>query len=95
MREEVLSSAGAQDTDTSGYELTYLKDIEFNWGDPAKDMDSVCRPGINIPLSPSIFDEFQMGSTTANTIIVDDEEDREKSAATAKHYQSLSVQRSI
>ena len=30
MREEVLSSVGAQDTDTSGYELSDLKDIEFS-----------------------------------------------------------------
>ena len=28
---EVLSSVGAQDTDTSGYELSDLEDIEFNW----------------------------------------------------------------
>ena len=30
MREEVLSSVGAQDTDTSGYELSDLEDIEFS-----------------------------------------------------------------
>ena len=30
MREEVLSSVGAQDTDTSGYELCDLEDIEFS-----------------------------------------------------------------
>ena len=31
MREEVLSSVGAQDLDTSSYQLTNLEDIEFNW----------------------------------------------------------------
>ena len=31
MREEVFSSVGAQDTDTSGYELSDLEDIEFSW----------------------------------------------------------------
>ena len=46
-------------------------------------MDSVFRPGIDTPFSPSIFDYFQMeGSTTANPIIVDDEEDEENSAPT-------------
>ena len=40
-REEVLSSVGAQDTDTSGYELSDLEDIEFSWEDRAVDMDSV------------------------------------------------------
>ena len=83
MREEVLSSVGAQDTDTSGYELSDLEDIEFSWEDPAVDMDSVYRPGIDTPFSPSIFDDFQMqGSTATNPIIVDDEEDKEISAPT-------------
>ena len=31
MRDEVLSSVGAQDLDTSSYQLTDLEDIEFNW----------------------------------------------------------------
>ena len=83
MREEVLSSVGAQDTDTSGYELSDLEDIEFSWEDPAVDMDSVYRPRIHTPFSPSIFDDFQMeGSTATNPIIVDDEEDKENSAPT-------------
>ena len=83
MREEILSSVGAQDTDTSGYELSDLEDIEFSWEDPAVDMDSVYRPGIDTPFSPSVFDDFQMeGSSSANPIIVDDEEDKENSAPT-------------
>ena len=47
MREEVLSSVGAQNTDTSGYELSNLGDIEVSWEDAAVDMDSVYRPGID------------------------------------------------
>ena len=31
MRDEVLSSVGAQDLDTSSYEVSDLEDIEFNW----------------------------------------------------------------
>ena len=82
MREEVLSSVGAQDADTRGYELSILEDIELSWEDPAVDMDSVYRPGIDTPFSPSIFDGFEMeGSTAANPIIVDDEGDKENSAA--------------
>ena len=38
MREEVLSSVGAQDTGTRGYVLSDLEDIEFSWKDPAVDM---------------------------------------------------------
>ena len=83
MREEVHSSVGAQDADTSGYELSDLEDIEFSWEYPAVDMDSVYRPGVDTPFSPSVFDDFQMeGSTAANPIIVDDEEDKENSAPT-------------
>ena len=83
MRKEVLSSVGAQDIDTSGYELFDLEDIEFSWEDAAVNMDSVYRPGIDTPFSPSIFDDFQMeGSTAANPIIVDDEEDKENSDPT-------------
>ena len=61
MREEVLSSIGAQHTDTSGYELSDLEDIEFSWEVTAVDMDSDYRPGIDTPFSPSIFDDFPMG----------------------------------
>ena len=89
MREEVLSSVAAQDTDTSGYELSDLEDIEFSWEDPAVDMDSVYRLGIDAPFSPSKFDDFQMeGSTAANPKIVDDEEDKENSAPTTKTPES-------
>ena len=31
MRHEVLSSVGAQDLDTSSYQVSDLGDIEFNW----------------------------------------------------------------
>ena len=83
MREELLSIVGAQDTDTRRYELSDLEDIEFSWEDPAVDMASVYRPGIDTPISPSIFEDFQMEvSTSANPIIVDDEEDKENSAPT-------------
>ena len=82
MREEKLSTVGAQDTDTRGYELSNLEYNEFSWEEPAVDMDSVYRPGIDTPFFPSIFEDFQMGSTAANPILVDDEEDKENSAPT-------------
>ena len=83
MRKEVLSSVGAQDTDTSGYELSDLEDIKFSWEDPAVDIDGVYRPGMDTPFSPSVFDDFQMeGLTAARPIIVDDEEDKENSSPT-------------
>ena len=77
MRDDVLSSVGAQDMNTSSYRKSNLGDIDFSWEDPAVDMDSVYRPGIDTPFSLSLFDEFQMVSTTTNSIIVDDEKDKE------------------
>ena len=89
MREEVLSSVGAQDTDIMGYELSDLEDIEFSWEDPAVDMDSVYRPEIDTPISPSIFDVFRMeGLTAANPIVVDDEKDKENSDPTTSTPES-------
>ena len=46
-------------------------------------MDAVYQPRIDTLFSPSIFDDFQMGSTAANPIIVDNEEDKENSASAA------------
>ena len=83
MREEVLSIVGAQDTDTRGYKLSDVEDIEFSWEDPAVHVDSVYRTEIDTPFSPSIFGDFQVErSTAANPIIVDDEEHKENSAPT-------------
>ena len=46
-------------------------------------MDNAYRYGNGTHFSSSIFDDFQMEeSTAANSIIVDDEEDKENSAPT-------------
>ena len=50
MRDEVLSSVGAQDLDTSGYQVSDLEDLEFNWENSQLDMDAVFRPSIDTPL---------------------------------------------
>ena len=48
MRDEVLSSVGAQDLDTSSYQESDLEDIEFNWENSQMDMEAVLKPGIGI-----------------------------------------------
>ena len=77
MREEVLSSVGAQDLDTSSYQVSDLEDIEFNWEDSQLDMDAVFRPGIDTPFSPTIFDDLSMEGTIENHILLDEEQDKE------------------
>ena len=61
LREEILSSVGAQDLDTSSYQVSDLEDIEFNWEDSQLDMDAVFRPGIDTSFPPTTFDGLSMG----------------------------------
>ena len=67
MREEVLSSVGAQDLDTSSSQVSDLEDIDFNWDDSQLDMDAVFRPGIDTPFSPTTFDDLLMGDGSVDT----------------------------
>ena len=83
MRDEVLSSVGAQDPDTSSYQVSDLEDIEFNWEKPQLDMDAVFRPGIDTPFSPTTFDDLMMGDgSVENPIVLDEEEDKENAPPT-------------
>ena len=77
MRDEVFSSVGAQDLDTSSYQLIDLKDIEFNWENSQLDINAVFRPGIGTPFSPTTFDDLLMEGSVENTIVLDEEEDKE------------------
>ena len=78
MRDEVLSSVGAQDLDTSSYQVSDLEDIEFNWENSQLDLDAVFIPGIDTPFSPTTFDDLLMGDGSAeNPIVLDEEEDKE------------------
>ena len=78
VRDEVLSSVGAQDLDTSSYQVSDLEDIEFNWENSQLDMDSVFRPGIDTPFSPTVFDDLLMGyGSVEKPIVLDEEQDKE------------------
>ena len=82
MRDEVLSSVGAQDLDTSSYQVSDLEDIEFNWENSHLDMDDVFRPGIDTPFSPTVFDDLLMGDGSVENPIVLEEEDKENAPTT-------------
>ena len=83
MRDEVLSSVGAQDLDTSSYQVSDLEDIEFNWENSQLEMDAVFRPGIDTPFSATTFDDFLMGDgSVENPIVLDEEEDKENATST-------------
>ena len=83
IRDEVLSSVGAQDLDTSSYQVSDLEDIEFNWENSQLDMDSVFRLGIDTPFSPTVFDDLLMGDgSVENPIVLDEKQDKENAPPT-------------
>ena len=85
MRDEVLSSLGAKDLDTSSYQVSDLEDIEFNWENSQLEMDAVFRPGIDTPFSPTTFDDLVMGDgSVENPIVLDEEEDKENAPTTTE-----------
>ena len=77
MRDEVLSSVGAQDLDTSDYQLSDLEDIEFNWENSQLDMDAVFTPGLGSPFSPITFKDSSREGSAENPIVLDEEEHKE------------------
>ena len=85
MRDEVLSSVGAQEgLDTSGYQVSAADkdDVEFNWENDQIDLDAVFRPGIVTLSSPTEFDDLEMGGSAENHILLDEEENKENSPPT-------------
>ena len=75
-REEVLSSVGAQNLDTSSHQLSDLEDIEFNWAN--SQLDSVFRPGIDTPFFPNTFEDLLMvDGSVENANVLDEEKDKE------------------
>ena len=66
MRDEVLSSVGAQDMDTSSYQVSDLEDIMFNWENSQLDMHAVFR--LDTPFSPTTFDDLYKGDQLKTTM---------------------------
>ena len=81
MRDEVFSSAGAQDMVTSAYQVSDLEYINFHWEDPDLNMDVVFRLVKDTPFSLSTFNNFEMGSMAENPIPIDDEQDSSTSSS--------------
>ena len=75
MGDEVLSSVGTQDMDTSRYQVSSadLDDVEFYWENGQLDVDAVFRPAVDIPFSPTAFDDLEMGGSAKNPILLDKE----------------------
>ena len=77
MGDQLLSSVGAQNLDTSSYQVSDLEDVEFNWEKSQLDIDAVFRPGIDDPFSPPTKDDLSMEGSVENPIVLDEGEDSE------------------
>ena len=78
MRDEVLSSVGAQEgLETSRYQVSAdLDDVDFYWESNQLEVYVVFRPRIDTVFSPTAFDALEMGGSAENPILLDEEEDK-------------------
>ena len=81
MRDEAFSSVGAQEGwDTSRYQVSAdLDEVKFYCKNDQLDVDAVFRRVIDTPFSPTAFDDLEMGDSTENPILLDEEADKENS----------------
>ena len=84
-RDEVLSNVGAQNIDTSGYQASDLDDNGFYWEKDQLSVNAVFTPGIDTILSPTEFDDLEMGGSAGNPFLLKEED---KGNSPSKH-QSL------
>ena len=72
-KDEVFSGVGAQDRDTSGYQVSAdLDNVEFYWENDQLDAHAVFRPDIDTPFSPTALDDLEMGGAAVNPILLDE-----------------------
>ena len=81
MRDEVLSSVGAQYMETSGFQVSAAADLYYGENDQL-DVDAVFGPGIDTLFLSSAVDDLEMGGSAENPILLDEEEDKENSPPT-------------
>ena len=82
MRDEVISSVGDEDMDTSRYQVSDLDDFEFYWESYQLDEDAAFIPGIDTVFSLTAFRNIEKGYSAENPILLDKEDDIEKSPPT-------------
>ena len=65
--------------DTSGNQVSKLDDIECYCENVQVDVHAIYTPGIDNPLSPTASEVLVLGGSAENTILLDEEEDKENS----------------
>ena len=76
LRAEKLKSLGAQDINTTGYQVFDLYVVRFYEENDQLDADAVFRPGIDTPFPVKTFDDLEIGDSAGNPIPLDEEEDK-------------------
>ena len=77
MRDEVLSSLGAQNFSISSYQVSDLEHIDFNWQNSQLDMDPMFTWSNDTPFSPTTFDDLSLEGSVENPIFLDEEQDKQ------------------
>ena len=87
MWDEVFSSVGAQDMETSGYQVSDLHDLEVYWGIDQPDVHALLILCIDTTFPPTPFEDLGMGGSAGNPILLDKEDDKENSPSTTPVFE--------
>ena len=82
MRDEVLSSVGAQNMDKRVFQVSDLDDNDFYWAKEQWDVHAVFSPRNSTLFCPTAFDNLEMGGSAENRILLDEKEDKENCPST-------------
>ena len=80
IRDKMLSIVQAQDLDTSGYQVSYLDNVELYSENDQLDVDAVFRPGIDAPFPPQLLSILRWLQRLKNPILIDEDQDKENSS---------------
>ena len=79
LKDEVLSSVGSRNMNTSGYQVSDLDDVEFYWENDWLDVDSVFKTGLGTPFSRTALVDMETTGSAENSNPFDEQEDKENS----------------
>ena len=79
MGDEVLSSVGAQEIDTSGYQVSELEANEFYRENDQLNVVAVFRQRIDTIFSPTAHDNLETGGSAENPLLFGEKEKKENS----------------
>ena len=64
------------------YQVSELDHVEFYWENEQLDVDTVFRPGLDNPFSPTAFHDWEKGVSAENSILLHEKGHRKNSPET-------------